>query len=144
MNIKSSLLAAPAVLVMLGGAACTPSNTEGPTLTGTTWELQQIQLNDGQQFVADPPQNYTAEFSENGELFVQADCNQASGSYTVENENLISITAEASTLAACPEGSISEEYLRFLNNANSFFFQDGDLIIEIKFDSGSLQFSPAG
>jgi heat shock protein HslJ len=125
-------------------AACESSadvNTSG--LTGTTWELQQIQLNDGQVFTADPPQNYTLEFAANGEVFVQADCNRAIGSFTEGQDNRLNITMGATTLAACPPDSISNDYLRFINEANSFFFMDGQLFIELKFDSGTMQFAPA-
>lgn len=125
-------------------AACESStdvNTSG--LAGTTWELQQIQLNDGQVFTADPPQSYTLEFAANGEVFVQADCNRAIGSFTEGQDNRLNITMGPTTLAACPPDSISNDYLRFINEANSFFFMDGQLFIELKFDSGTMQFAPA-
>ena len=50
---------------------------EQDVLVGTVWELQQIQMNDGAQFVADPPQNYTVEFTDGGEVFILADRNRA-------------------------------------------------------------------
>ncbi|RZM79417.1 META domain-containing protein [Leptolyngbya iicbica] len=125
-------------------AACeSSSEVDSSGLTGTTWELQQIQLNDGQVFTADPPQNYTLEFTPSGEVFVQADCNRSIGSYTLGRDNRMAITLGPTTLAACPPDSISNDYLRFIDAANSFFFQDGDLFIELKFDSGTMQFSPA-
>jgi heat shock protein HslJ len=144
MRLQSSVLIGFIVVVALGSVACTsPEGSDDPQLTGTTWELQQIQLNDGQVFTADPPQNYTAEFTEGGEVFLQADCNRVSGSFTTEEDRLLSVTLGPSTFAACPPGSISDEYQRFMGSANSFFFQDDELIIELKFDSGSMVFSPA-
>ncbi|WP_204137345.1 META domain-containing protein [Halomicronema sp. CCY15110] len=125
-------------------AACESRIAADPSgLTGTTWELQQIQLNDGQVFTADPPQNYTLEFTASGEVFVQADCNRSIGSYTLGQDNRLGITLGPTTLAACPPDSISNDYLRFIDAANSFFFMDGELFIELKFDSGSMRFTPA-
>lgn len=145
MRLQHSLLIGYITIVSLSSVACTaPSGSDGTQLTGITWELQEIQLNDGQVFTADPPQNYTAEFTEGGEVFLQADCNRVAGSFTLEEERLLSVALGPSTLAACPDGSISDEYLRFMGTANSFFFQDDALIIELKFDSGSMIFSPAG
>jgi heat shock protein HslJ len=125
-------------------AGCQSSyNVTNSDLTGTTWQLQQIQFNDGQLLIADPPENYTAEFTNNGELFVQADCNRAIGQYSVEGDSGITIAMGPTTLAACPPGSISNDYLQALGNGTLFFFQDGDLFIDLKFDSGTMRFSPA-
>lgn len=112
-------------------------------LTGTTWQLQQIQFNDGKLLTAEPPQNYTVEFTRAGEVFVQADCNRAIGEFTLEGDNRMAVAMGPTTLAACPPGSISNDFLQALGNANLFFFQDGDLFIDLKFDSGTMQFSPA-
>ncbi len=142
MRFQYSLLAGALAVATLGSTACTnPEVSEGPELTGTIWELQEIQLNDGQVFTADPPQNYTAEFTEAGELFMQVDCNRAIGAFTVEDERLISVTLGAISQAACPEESISNEYLQAMERANSFFFRDDELIIELQFDSGAMVFS---
>lgn len=115
---------------------------EQDALVGTVWELQQIQMNDGTQFVADPPQNYTVEFSEAGEVFIQADCNRAAGAFTLE-DGMLSITLGPTTTAACPDGSIDTQFLSSLSNANLVFFQGDDMFIDLAFDSGTMQFSPA-
>lgn len=144
MKFQSSWLVGSLAVVTLASIACTdPSVSDEPQLTGTTWELQQIQLNDGQVFTAEPPENYTAEFTDEGEILIQADCNRAIGAFTVEDDRLLSVTLGPTTLAACPPESISDDFLRFMGSANSFFFRDDQLIIELKFDSGSIVFSPA-
>lgn len=144
MNFPSSWLIGTLTVATLASAACTdPSASDSPQLTGTTWELQQIQLNDGQVFTPDLPENYTAEFTEAGELLVQADCNRAIGAFTVEDDRLLSVTLGPTTLAACPPESISDDFLRFMGSANSFFFRDDELIIELKFDSGAIVLAPA-
>ncbi|MEY3297873.1 MAG: hypothetical protein RLZZ597_1133 [Cyanobacteriota bacterium] len=115
---------------------------EQDVLVGTVWELQQIQMNDGAQFVADPPQNYTVEFTDGGEVFIQADCNRAAGAFTLEG-GMLSITLGPTTTAACPDGSIDTQFLSSLSNANLVFFEGDDMFIDLAYDSGTMQFSPA-
>jgi heat shock protein HslJ len=133
-----------ASVVLLGSTACmVPIDlSEDTALSSTVWELQQIQLNDGTLLTPDAPQNYTVEFSEAGEVFVQADCNRAIGAFTLE-DGMISITMGPTTLAACPDNSIGGEFLTNLNNANIVFFEGEDMFIDLALDSGTMQFSPA-
>ncbi|MFH7241697.1 MAG: META domain-containing protein [Spirulina sp.] len=132
-----------ASVAWMGASCMVPiSLDEQDALVGTVWELQQIQMNDGTQFVADPPQNYTVEFSEAGEVFIQADCNRAAGAFTLE-DGMLSITLGPTTTAACPDGSIDTQFLSSLSNANLVFFQGDDMFIDLAFDSGTMQFSPA-
>lgn len=142
---RSAALLAVASTALLGATACVaPSSGPGvPPLPGTVWELQQIQFNDGTLLTATPPENYTAEFAEDGQVFVRADCNRAVGQFTEASDGRLSISMGPTTLAACPEGSIGPQFLQALNDSNSFFFQDDDLFVELKFDSGTMQFSGA-
>ena len=57
-----------------------------------------------EQFEVEMPENYSVTFNEDGTLNVMADCNNASGSYTVDGSSL-TIAMGPSTMAACPEGS---------------------------------------
>jgi heat shock protein HslJ len=133
-----------ASVVLLGSTACmVPIDiSEEGALTSTVWELQQIQFSDGNLLEANPPQNYTVEFSDAGEVFVRADCNRAIGAFTLE-DGMISITMGPTTVAACPEGSIGTDFLTSLNNSNIVFFQGNDMFIDLAADSGTMQFSPA-
>ncbi|MBE9158725.1 META domain-containing protein [Nodosilinea sp. LEGE 06152] len=132
-----------AVTVLMGATACvTPTaGPEVPPLTGSIWELQQIQMSDGTLLTADPAQNYTAEFADNGQVFVRADCNRAIGEFEAAADGQISVNLGPTTLAACPEGSIGSQFLQAMNNASFYFFQDEDLFIDLTFDSGTMQFS---
>ncbi|NJL45155.1 MAG: META domain-containing protein [Leptolyngbyaceae cyanobacterium SM2_3_12] len=143
MTFSRSATVTIASVVLFGSTACvTPSNTpDVPPLTNTIWELQQIQFNDGKLLVADPPQNYTAQFTDEGEVFVQADCNRSIGQFTEESDGRLMVTMGPTTLAACPPGSIGTDFLQALNNSNLYFFQNEDLFIDLAFDSGTMQFS---
>ncbi len=134
---------AAASTVLWGATACVaPSSGPGvPPLTGSIWELQQIQMSDGTLLTANSPQNYTAEFAEDGQVFVKADCNRAIGQFTEFADGRITVSLGPTTQAACPEGSISPQFLQAMNNASFFFFQNDDLFVDLKFDSGTMQFS---
>ncbi|WP_155523478.1 META domain-containing protein [Nodosilinea nodulosa] len=140
---RSAAVLTAAATALMGTVACVaPSTGPGvPPLTGTVWELQQIQMSDGALLTANPPQNYTAEFADDGQVFVQADCNRAVGQFTESADGQISVQLGPTTLAACPEDSISPQFLQAMNNANLYFFQNNNLFIDLKFDSGTMQFS---
>jgi hypothetical protein len=44
-------------------------------------------------------------------------------------------------MAACPEGSLEDEFVRGLTAAAIYFIKDGDLYIDLKYDSGTMRFS---
>jgi heat shock protein HslJ len=45
-------------------------------------------------------------------------------------------------MAACPEGSLGDTFVSQLGGAAIYFFQEGDLYIDLMFDSGTMRFSP--
>jgi heat shock protein HslJ len=114
-----------------------------PSLQGVVWEWQGSQYNDGSEAVPDDPSLYTIEFAEDGSAFILANCNTVRATYE-ENDGSISIVLGPSTKVACPEGSLDQEYLRDLEGA-AIAFSDGtgDLLIDVKLDSGTMRFSPA-
>lgn len=116
---------------------------EDMALTDTVWELEQIQYNNDTQLIADPPENYTVEFMEDGSVAIQADCNQGRGDFSSEEDGSIDITVGAMTRAACPPGSISNEFLQGLEGSAIYFFQDGKLFMDIQYDTGTMRFRPA-
>ena len=110
-------------------------------LTGTTWMW--IGFTDPtQQYNVETPENYTLTFQDDGTLNLKADCNNAMGSYTVEGQ---SITMEVGpmTMAACPEGSRSDDFVKYLGSAAIYFFKDGNLFIDLMADGGTMAFAPA-
>jgi heat shock protein HslJ len=94
----------------------------------------------GPTAVADPTA-YTVLFLPDGQVQIQADCNQAGGIYNT-NGPAIGIVIGALTQADCGPGSMDDEFLRLLSAAALFFQQDGKLYIDLKYDSGTLQFAP--
>jgi heat shock protein HslJ len=82
--------------------------------------------NDKTQLV-DDPSKYTLEFPPDGTISGKADCNDFSGSYLVQGGSL-QIFIGPMTLAACPPGSLSDEYIQRLGEVRTFVFDGGDLV----------------
>jgi heat shock protein HslJ len=112
-----------------------------PSLTGTTWEWFSLTNPLGVTAVNDPSR-YTVRFNEDGTAVIKADCNDVAGTYTATDEGALAITLGPSTLALCPEDSQDQQFLTGLENAAVYFFQEGDLFIDMFADGGTLRFRP--
>jgi len=73
---------------------------------------------------------------------IKADCNSVGGSYAV-NGSQLTIELGPTTLVACPPGSLENEYLALLFDVNSYIMEDENLVLLIKYDTGSMFFAPA-
>ena len=115
------------------------------SLTGITW--QWLSFTDPiSQTIVEDPSRYTVTFNEavdgTGQAAIKADCNDVIATYTVDGSS-ISIVAGPSTLAACPEDSLDQQFLSFLSSAAVFFFQEGDLFLDLMADGGTMRFAAA-
>lgn len=121
--------------------ASTDEESSVAMLTGSTW--QWIRFTDPlQQFEVDNPENYTATFQPDGTLQIQADCNTALASYTAAEDGSLSVQPGPTTLALCPGDSRGEEFVQKLGFGAIYFFQDGNLFIDLMADGGTMEFSP--
>jgi len=126
-------------LPMNGGSMEFSAVAPTPQLVGTVWQLQDIQFSDGTLGAANPPESYTVEFLADGALVVQADCNRGRGQFTTDQAEGLTIGNLATTRAACPSGSLSNEFLRALQGAATYSFQDDQLFIKPSTDTGTLR-----
>ncbi len=110
-------------------------------LIGATWEWQETVGGDDAVVAPDDPARYTLSFNDDGTANIQADCNQVVASYSID-ESLLTIEPGPSTLALCPEGSLSDAYIRMLAAASSYEMDGDDLVISLFDDAGTMQFSP--
>ena len=111
-------------------------------LSGPVWQWMQTLYSDDRKVVPENPENYTVQFQQDGTVSVKADCNQKGGAYSISpGEKTISIEITHSTMAFCPEGSLEDEFVKGLSAAAIYFFKDGDLCIDLKYDSGTMKFS---
>ncbi len=95
-----------------------------------------------EQFEVETPENYVVIFNDDGTVNIKADCNSASGSYTVDGSSL-AIEVGPMTLAACPPDSRSDQFIQDLGFAARYSFEDGFLYIDLMADGGTMAFSPA-
>ncbi len=102
--------------------------------TQGVWELTNL----GAAVISDP-QNYTLQFSDDGRVSVQADCNRCFGNYET-NGNAITIgPALGCTRAFCGEDSFFDEYVIALGSATTFT-RAGDTL-EITYSGGVMSFT---
>lgn len=82
---------------------------------------------------------YTITFNADGTVAVVADCNQANGTYRID-DTALTISILATTLAACPAGSLGGSFVEYLNQTGTFAFSDTTLNIILMADGGTMTF----
>ncbi len=110
-------------------------------LAGTSWQWQQTAMNNDTMVTPDNAANYSLTFTAGGTVEVKADCNSGGGPYTATGSAL-TIGPLATTRAACPPGSRSELYLAQLQSAATYLMHDGNLLIDLIADAGTMTFTP--
>jgi len=117
-----------------------PQEYEASGLGGIIWKWMRLDfMNDTTQLVDDPGK-YTLQFLADGTVAGTADCNNYSGSYLVQGSSL-QIFIGPMTRAACPPGSLSDEYIQRLGEVRTFVFDGGDLVLNLMMDTGNMVFS---
>ena len=71
---------------------------------------------------------------------MKADCNLKDGVYSTDGKRL-SIEITHSTMAVCEEGSLEEPFVRDLTTGELFFLKEGDLYIDLKYNTETMKFS---
>jgi len=115
-------------------------NEEKSLLTDTIWRWQKSVYNNDTESLPTDPDRYTLTMQLDGRVNIRADCNRGGGTYILD-EKKISITITHTTRAACSPGSLEKPYIRDLNGVAGWFFKEGDLYLDIKFDTGTMKFS---
>jgi len=95
----------------------------------------------GQSLVPDPA--YTLLFVPGGPLFVQADCNTASGSYRLEG-NQLALELEETTSASCSPESLSDQFLELLGRVDTAAMDKGRLVLYLEGGAGYMTFDYGG
>lgn len=128
----------PALLLSMF-AHGTPEPGAAPTIPPIEWQMTSITPADGEMQVADDPSRYTMQFMPDGSILMKADCNQARASYTVE-DGVLTILPGPTTLAMCPEDSLSSHMLLLLDTITAFHYdENGNLILSGEGGSMTLQ-----
>ena len=107
------------------------------TLDMKTWTWVSALYNDGRKITPNKAGAFTLTFGADGRFSAKTDCNSVGGSYTAA-ENKITFGQMISTKMYC-EGSQENEFTTLLSNTTSYQFTSrGELILGLKFDSGSV------
>jgi heat shock protein HslJ len=113
---------------------------EAGRLVGITWCWRGTLMNDGANFVPADPNRYTIHFTSDGRTAVRADCNRGTGTYVLRGQT-IEISRLGMTKAMCPPGSLDQRFLMNLGQVAIYSVRDGVLLLDLKFDSGTMRFS---
>jgi heat shock protein HslJ len=144
---SGSMIFAPAEAANTEPASTEPATESAAetstSLPGTAWNWVQTQYSN--DFVAAPadPTVYRIIFGADDTVNVQDDCNVLSGTFTAGENGELTIDLQTSTMAACPPGSLHDQFLLDLSGVASYLIQDGSLFAAIKFDTGVMEFVPA-
>lgn len=130
-------------------ADATPESIEVPPpsedllrLRANPWQWVALTTSEGETAVAQP-ERYVVAFGGDGSLTITADCNTVLGEHVPSDGGDLAITPGPATLAACPEGSRGDEFVRLLSGATGYAF-DGERLLIALADGGTLAFTVAG
>lgn len=121
-------------------SGCGPVESNSVKLQDHAWTwLKTIYNNDTSK---EPKQSgaFTLTFSDDNRVNGTTDCNRFFGPVTVKDHKLSFAEHMAMTRMFC-EGSQEMEFIGMLQQVRSFFINDqGQLILELKYDTGSMIF----
>jgi len=141
MNKKNRLLT---LFVILGGILIITACSRRDSIEGIIWQWTAMQESvPASQSVVPDPENYTITFNADGNVAIKADCNQVSGTYTMNGSNL-TIILGPSTMAFCGDDSQDQIYLTSLGKVSSYAVEDGGLQLEFADDAGKMDFENGG
>jgi len=133
---KISFLAIAFLLAILL-PACSSKNE----ITGTIWQWEAFQDTAGINDIMVPdPENYTFTLNKDGTASIQADCNQVTWAYELEDSRLSFDTTGPATLAMCAADSLDQQFLERLGHTATFVIEDGKLYLNLWADTGNLVF----
>ena len=115
------------------------ADPDSMTLGMHTWTWLETAYNDDMIVKPIQTEAFTLTFAD-GRVQGATDCNHFSGAYTAGDRKIQFDDKMAMTKMYC-EGSQETEFVKMLLEVRSYFFTSkGQLILEIKFDSGSMRF----
>jgi len=117
-----------------------PAASLESSLTQNVWLWVRTEYGDDSVVESSNPNAYTLRFGED-RVAIRADCNTGSAGYVV-NGSSISFQPGPITLVACGPDSQDSLFLRDLMQAATFVFAGDHLVLNLRFDSGNMIFSP--
>jgi heat shock protein HslJ len=141
--MKKLILISSLVLVALVLTACGGSDGSNELLN-TTWQWTSLTESEpASQSVVPSPENYTVVFNEDGTFNATVDCNQVSGSYELEGNNL-TVMPGPSTMAECGPDSLYDLFLGFFGQVTAYEMGGDTLVLIVGDDAAKMFFENAG
>ena len=114
-------------------------NTEKPSLTSKTWTWDHTIYSDDKLVKPLSAKKFTITFGSDKRFSATTDCNSVGGEFGL-NGTQITFTKMMSTLMYCAN-SQENDFAKMLEQTQSYMFTaDGELVLLLKFDSGSVIF----
>jgi len=109
----SSLPAAGASLPGTGPSSPAQGLAAAPGVENALWTLRTLVVADAPPVTIDNPEMFTLTLADGGKLNAKADCNRATGAYTL-TANVLSVGPMAVTKAYCPSAPLDDRFLTLL------------------------------
>ena len=109
-------------------------------LTGVLWEWQSFRGGDDSRIEPDCPGEYTLTFLADGNVVIEVSCTHATSTYSVDGAAL-EIFDGGAIPNPCSRDSVTEQYLRDLEEVTSHIFRDGNLYLALWADAGIMEFT---
>ena len=106
-----------------------------------TWQWEST-ITPVEKITVSNPERYTILLKTDGKTQVRFDCNRGGGNYEI-SEGKLSFGPLMSTRMACPPDTQDTAFMRDLQRVASFFVENGNLYLELPYDSGTMKFRPA-
>ncbi len=129
-----------ALVLPLQAATLTSGDGKTTDIGGVTWKWQRTLYNNDTNSEPTDPSRYTILLMPEGHLSVHLDCNAGGGRYALEGSSLI-LELTHTTMAACPPGSLAQQFMKDLAAARIAFMRDGTLYLDLMYDSGTMKFA---
>lgn len=140
----------PAEAPEVQSVAAVTAEAQSGGLTGTTWQLVEIQSMDDSQGTKRPedPSQYTMRLGADGTAALSLNCNKATGTWTSEpagdgTSGSFSFGPLAATMALCPPPSYDEQISGQAQYIRSYLLRDGRLYLSLMADGGIWVWEPS-
>lgn len=111
-----------------------------PALYARAWRWTETTTADGGHVRPDEPSRYALDFGPEGSVAITADCNRAQGDVVTDGRG-ISVSIGPVTLAECPPGSRSTEFLAQVGQAEGYDLEGDRLLLRLR-DGSAMAFRP--
>ena len=112
-------------------------------LAGTRWELVEIAYNNDTVSRPRAGERMTVVFGTGNRVTGVAGSNRFTGAYTPGPDRALKLGRLAATRMANAPGSIAGRFLKDLESANRYLFENGQLILQLPIDAGIMRFKRA-